>query len=91
MLLLMIRPARPTLAEVPLADLSFCGLAVIGMNFDFYRLCATKRGVGFAVSAMALHWLYFVYASLTFAVVAAHELWLGLGRSTACPHRSSAT
>jgi hypothetical protein len=68
-----------------------CGLAVIGMNFDFYRLCATKRGVGFAVSAMALHWLYFVYASLTFAVVAAHELWLGLGRSTACPHRSSAT
>lgn len=68
-----------------------CGLAVIGMNFDFYRLCAAKRGVGFAVSAIALHWLYFVYASLTFAVVAAHELWLGFGRSTACPHRLSNT
>jgi hypothetical protein len=24
----MIRPARPTLAEVPLADLSFCRLCV---------------------------------------------------------------
>jgi len=60
-----------------------CTLAVITMNADFYRLCVKKRGVRFAPSAIALHWLYFVYSSLTFGVVAVHALVLGPRRSMA--------
>jgi GT2 family glycosyltransferase len=52
-----------------------CGLVVIAVNSDFYRLCLRKRGIGFAVSSISLHWLYFVYSSLTFAAVTLHELW----------------
>ncbi len=51
-----------------------CGLALIALNSSFYRLCLKKRGVGFAFSAATLHWLYFVYSSLTFVVVAAETL-----------------
>lgn len=77
----------PTMLWATLA----CGLLVIALNFDFYCLCLRKRGAGFAVASIALHWLYFVYSSLTFAVVAAHELSRGFSRSTAWPHPRSAT
>jgi GT2 family glycosyltransferase len=53
-----------------------CGLVVVAINNDFYRLCLRKRGIGFAASSVALHWLYFVYSSLTFGVVTLHELLL---------------
>jgi hypothetical protein len=52
-----------------------CGLAVVGMNRNFYGLCLRKRGIGFAVAAMGLHWLYFVYSSLTFGFVTLYETW----------------
>ena len=58
------------------------GLAVIAFNSDFYRLCLRKRGIGFAALSIALHWLYFVYSSLTFGVVAIHELWLRSKRTS---------
>jgi len=51
-----------------------CGLALIALNNSFYRLCLKKRGVGFAFSAAILHWLYFVYSSMTFIIVAAETL-----------------
>jgi len=60
-----------------------CIMAVIAMNTDFYRLCLKKRGVRFVALAMALHWLYLVYSSLTFGVVAVHALLLGFRRSMA--------
>jgi hypothetical protein len=60
-----------------------CGLVVVALNSGFYGLCARKRGVGFAVASFALHWLYFVYSSLTFGVVTLHELWLRYRRSAA--------
>ena len=55
-----------------------CGLVLVALNSGFYGLCVRKRGVGFAVASFALHWLYFVYSSLTFGLVTLHELW---GRS----------
>lgn len=60
-----------------------CGLVVVAMNGDFYRLCLRKGGIVFAVSSVALHWLYFVYSSLTFGFVVLYEL-------CARPHRSAA-
>jgi GT2 family glycosyltransferase len=64
-----------------------CGLVVVGINNDFYRLCLRKRGIGFATSSVALHWLYFVYSSLTFGVVTLHELWQWSRRPTASGSR----
>jgi GT2 family glycosyltransferase len=64
-----------------------CGLVVVGINNDFYRLCLRKRGIGFATSSVALHWLYFVYSSLTFGVVTLHELWQRSRRPTASGSR----
>ena len=58
-----------------------CGLVLVALNSGFYGLCARKRGVGFAVASFALHWLYFVYSSLTFGLVTLHELWARSRRS----------
>jgi hypothetical protein len=60
-----------------------CGLVVVALNNDFYRLCLRKRGIGFAASSIALHWLYFVYSSLTFGVVTLLELSKRSKRSSA--------
>jgi hypothetical protein len=49
-------------------------VALVLLNRDLYRLCFNKRGFRFAVASVGLHWLYFVYSSLTFGVIAAREL-----------------
>lgn len=51
-----------------------CLAAVVALNAAFYRLCLRKQGVGFMLASIALHWLYFVYSSLTFGVVLVGEL-----------------
>ncbi|MFM9195213.1 MAG: glycosyltransferase [Planctomycetia bacterium] len=81
-----VTPFAPSMAWVSLV----CGLTVVGLNLDFYRLCAEKRGLGFAISAIALHWLYFAYSSITFGVVAAHECWLRLSRPSERRHPAPA-
>lgn len=47
--------------------------ALVVLNRDLYRLCLSKRGLRFAAASVALHWLYFVYSSLTFGVIATRE------------------
>jgi len=42
---------------------------LIYAHLDFYRLCRVRRGLAFSASAIFLHWLFYLYASLTFAVV----------------------
>lgn len=44
-------------------------LLLVACHLDFYRLCLRKRGPVFAVGAVALHVLFFVYSSLTFGAV----------------------
>ena len=44
-------------------------LAMAWMHLDFYQLCLRRRGVAFALAAFALHWLFFLYSTLTFAAV----------------------
>ena len=52
-------------------------LTALGMiNFDLYRFFWRQGGPGFAVGAVGLHWLYLIYSSLTFAVLAGRT-WLG--------------
>lgn len=46
-----------------------CLAAILVMNRDFYALCTRQGGLAFAAGCFLLHWLYFTYATLTFAVV----------------------
>jgi GT2 family glycosyltransferase len=53
---------------------SLLGLVVI--NAGLYRFFGRQGGAGFAAGAIALHVLYLIYSSLTFAVLAG-QAWLG--------------
>lgn len=46
-----------------------CLLVTGGLNHDFYALCFRQGGPAFAAGSFVLHWLYFAYATLTFAAV----------------------
>jgi hypothetical protein len=46
-----------------------------GLNSDFYRYYARLRGSAEACGAALLHWLYYVYSSVTFGLVAGSQ-WL---------------
>ena len=46
-----------------------CAILLLGLNRRFYRFLAAQRGPTFALRALPWHWLYFLYSSLTFALV----------------------
>lgn len=64
-----------------LAVTAACAAGVFLLNARFYRLCRRKRGVAFAAACFALHYLFFLYSTFTFAAVAAYSLVV--------PHRGS--
>ena len=49
-------------------------LAIVGLNRDFYRFLARRRGVAFAVASTILHLIY--YCCCGASVVIAEALWL---------------
>lgn len=49
--------------------------ALLALNADLYAMFVRLRGPGFAVGAILLHWLYYLYSALTFGLVAARH-WL---------------
>jgi len=56
------------------------GVVALGvLNADLYRFFARKGGLGFAVGAIGLHALYFLYSSLAFALIAG-LVWLARHR-----------
>ena len=55
-----------------------CLAGLIFLNGSFYRLCLAKRGIAFAGVSLALHVLYFCYASLTFGVVSLQTKLFGV-------------
>ncbi len=55
--------------------------AMAWMHLDFYQLCLRRHGVAFAFAAFALHWLFYLYSTVTFAaVVIGSKVSLALGR-----------
>jgi hypothetical protein len=42
--------------------------ALLVCNQDLYRFFLAQRGSRFAVGAVALHWLYYGYSTLAFAI-----------------------
>lgn len=48
---------------------SGCTTVLYLLNRDFYKLCHSRGGIFFSSSAFFLHWLYFTYSTVTFAIV----------------------
>ncbi len=55
-------------------------LCLLVLNGPFYRFFVRKRGVEFALKAVACHWAYYLYSGLAFA--------LGLGQSLVLKRKS---
>jgi len=64
----------------------FGGASLIGMligtNFSLYRFFYERGGLWFAIGAVALHFLYFFYSSLTFGLVWVEHLFLKKNQKT---------
>jgi GT2 family glycosyltransferase len=48
------------------------GIALVGvvaLNHELYRFFARQRGPGFAIACMPLHFLYYLYSTLSYAIV----------------------
>ena len=46
-----------------------CSILLFGINHEFYRFLARKRGLPFLLRVLPLHWLYFLYSGLSFLFV----------------------
>ncbi len=68
---------EPTIWYLPAAMLA----SVIGVNWDFFTFLRRRKGVGFAISGLAFHQVYYLYSSAAFA-----WCWVeALGRRPAGP------
>lgn len=62
LLLLLLSP----LASRLLWGAAAAAFALTVLNLDFYRFLARREGPGFAVRAVPLHWLHYLYSGLAF-------------------------
>ena len=62
---LTLAPLRPIFLWVAAAALA----AVTVMNWPLYRFFLARRGVWFLARALPLHWLYYLYSSLTYLAI----------------------
>lgn len=60
--LVLLSPLAPLLLWAAAAS----AIILIVANLDFYRFLARQEGVGFAVRALPLHWLHYLYSGLAF-------------------------
>jgi hypothetical protein len=57
-------------AEPPLFGVAGAAIALLlACNRNLYRLLGRRGGILFALGAIALHWLHYLYASATFVVI----------------------
>lgn len=64
-----------------------CIAGIVALNLDFYLLCMRRRGMVFAIAAAALHFLFFIYSTVTFGAVVLSTLVFG-NRRPPCSSRS---
>jgi len=58
-----------------------CAVWLLALNLPLYAFLARKRGVFFALAAVPLHWLYFGYSGLAFALALVRHLVMAPGRT----------
>lgn len=66
-----------TVDAVWLLAAALCLAGLGWLNRDFYAFLRQKRGPLFTLTALLLHWLYFIYSTLAFAIGAGLHLWYG--------------
>ncbi len=74
---LLAPAALPWLWPAPL----IAALLVTILNFDFYRYLTVRRGLGFTLRVLPMHWLYFLYCGLSAVVGIAQHVLSGEGRA----------
>lgn len=65
---LVLSPLRPLLLGLSAAALG----AVVVLNWPLYRFLLARRGPWFLARALPLHWLYYLYSSLTYLAIWIH-------------------
>lgn len=68
----LLPPSRAVVFGLLAVAVTALGLVLL-LNRTFYGLCRRRYGAGFLLAAIPLHLLYFLYSTLTFAVVAVME------------------
>ena len=74
LLLLAFASERRNLLSPAMFGMAITCTMLFVLKCDVYRFFWRKRGLLFAVRAIALHWAYYLYSGLTFAIVAADAL-----------------
>jgi len=62
---MLLAPLHPRLLAVSAGALG----AVVALNWPLYRFFLARRGPWFLARALPLHWLYYLYSSLTYLVI----------------------
>jgi len=53
---------------ITLALAALCAASLLLLNWKLYAFFATQRGMLFALAAIPMHWFYFLYSTLAFAL-----------------------
>ncbi len=72
--LLVLALPGALLFPVALAPVALCMCTLLVLNWRLYRFFAKRRGLAFVLAAIPLHWLYYLYSTLAFALGVIH--WL---------------
>jgi glycosyltransferase involved in cell wall biosynthesis len=67
---------------------AFAACGLLALNAPVYAFFARKRGLLFALAAIPLHWLYYLYCGLAFAIGLVRYLFGPRGDLTALPSRA---
>lgn len=65
---LLVALAMAPLRSLTLVPAGMFAVLLLGLNADLYRFFYRKRGQGFTLRAVLMHWFYYAYSSLAFAV-----------------------
>ena len=68
LLLILVEPRWALMAGATMA-------ALLWLNRDFYRFLSSKRGAAFLLTAVPLHWLYYLNCTIAFPVGQLRHWW----------------
>ncbi len=88
LLALLLLVLLPTLASGPVFLVVFLIVwaLYVSQNARFYTFLVRNQGMWFALRAIPIHWLYFIYSCAGFALGLAGHIFAGAPRATAVPH-----
>ncbi len=85
LLLLILSPA-PFLGTAPLLAFLIVWALFVSQNGRFYAFLVRRQGMWFALRAIPVHWLYFIYSCAGFGLGLAGHLLAGAPKAATVPH-----